>query len=161
MPARPIRKSWRSQFLDLCQAGKFTEATAHFDSKMKEVLGPAKLEELWKKLGQQLGPIAKMGPARTDRVGSSTRAKIRCDFKTMPLDALVSFNPQGQIEGFFLVPAEKTAETPDPPYVDRSKFTEEPITVGARRLAFAWNADTTEWRRLRTAGDPGARLRPQ
>ena len=125
------QKELARQFLDLCQAGKFTEATAHFDSKMKEVLGPAKLEELWKKLGQQLGPIAKMGPARTDRVGSSTRAKIRCDFKTMPLDALVSFNPQGQIEGFFLVPAEKTAETLDPPYVDRSKFTEEPITVGA------------------------------
>ncbi len=126
------QKELARQFLDLCQSGKFNEATANFDAKMKEVLGPAKLEELWKKLAQQLGPIAKMGPARTDRVGSSTRAKIRCDFKVMPLDALVSFNAQGQIEGFFLVPAEKTADTPDPPYVDKSKFTEEPITVGAR-----------------------------
>ena len=126
------QKEQARQFLDLCQAGKFTEATANFDAKMKEVLGPAKLEELWKKLGQQLGPIDKMGPARTDKVGSSTRVKIRCDFKAMPLDALVSFNPQGQIEGFFLNPAEKTANTPDPSYVDKSKFTEEPITVGAR-----------------------------
>jgi alpha-beta hydrolase superfamily lysophospholipase len=126
------QKEQARQFLDSCQAGKFTEATASFDAKMKEVLGPVKLEELWKKLGQQLGPIAKMGPPRTDKVGSSTRVKIRCDYKTMPLDALVSFNAQGQIEGFFLNPAEKTADTPDPSYVERSKFTEEPITVGAR-----------------------------
>jgi uncharacterized protein len=125
-------KEQARQFLDSCQAGKFTEATANFDAKMTKVLGPAKLEELWKKLGQQLGPIEKMGPARTDRIGSSTRVKIRCDYKTMPLDALVSFNAQGQIEGFFLIPAEKTADAADPSYVEKSKFTEEAITVGAR-----------------------------
>ena len=125
-------KEQARQFLDSCQAGKFTEATANFDAKMTEVLGPAKLEELWKKLGQQLGPIEKMGPPRTDKIGSSTRVKIRCDFKTMPLDALVSFNAQGQIEGFFLNAAERTADTPDPSYVEKSKFTEEAITVGAR-----------------------------
>ena len=46
-----------------------TEATANFDAKMKEVLGPAKLEELWKKLGQRLGRIEKTGPGsnRQDR----------------------------------------------------------------------------------------------
>jgi len=126
------QKEQARQFLDFCQAGNFTAATANFDAKMTEVLGPAKLEELWKKLGQQLGPITKLGPARTDRVGSSTRVKIRCDFKVMPFDALVSFNAQGQIEGFFLIPAEKTADTADPSYVDKSKFSEEAITVGAR-----------------------------
>ncbi len=129
--APPDHQEQARQFLNLCQAGKFAEATVNFDTRMKEALGPEKLEDLWKKLGQQLGPIEAMGPPRTDRVGNSTRVKIRCAFKTMPLDALVSFNSQGQIEGFFLVPAEKTVATPDPAYVDRSKFTEEPITVGA------------------------------
>ena len=128
------QKEQARQFLELCQAGKFTEATANFDAKMKSVLGPAQLEDVWKKLGQQLGPIEKMGPPRTDKVLSSTRVKIRCDFKTTPLDALVSFNSQGQIEGFFLVPAEKTAaekaDTPEPSYVDKSKFAEEQVTVG-------------------------------
>jgi hypothetical protein len=126
------QKEQARQFLDLCQAGKFTEATANFDAKMKEVLGPDNLEALWKQFGQQLGPIGKMGPPRTDKVQSSTRVKIRCDFKTTPLDALISFNAQGQIEGFFLVPAEKTADAPEPPYAETSKFTEEPITVGTR-----------------------------
>jgi len=129
------QKAQARQFLDLCQAGKFTEATANFDAKMREVLGPDKLEGLWKQLGQQLGPIEKMGPPRTDKVQSSTRVKIRCDFKNSPLDALISFNAQGQIEGFFLVDAEKTADAHEPagpPYAERSKFTEEPLTVGAR-----------------------------
>src|SRR5262249_35056047 len=120
------------QFLDLCQAGKFTEATANFDAKMKEALGPDKLQALWKQLGQQLGPIGKMGTPRTDRVQNSTRVKIRCEFDTTPLDALISFNGEGQIEGFFLTPAEKSADDPEPSYVERSKFTEEPITVGTR-----------------------------
>jgi uncharacterized protein len=126
------QKEQTRHFLELCQEGKYIEATANFDTKMKEVLGPAKLEDFWKKLGQQLGRIEKMGPPRTDKIGNSTRVKIRCDYKTMPLDALVSFNAQGQIEGFFLNPAEKTADMPEPSYVEKSKFTEVPITVGTR-----------------------------
>ena len=126
------QKGQARQFLDLCKAEKFTEATANFDAKMKEVMPADKLAEVWKGLIKQLGPLEKMGPPRTDKVKTSTRVKIRCDFKTMPLDALVSFNSSGQIEGFFLVAAEKTADSPAPPYVDPSRFTEEPITVGAR-----------------------------
>jgi dienelactone hydrolase len=126
------QKEQARQFLELCQSGKFAEATANFDAKMKQVFGPAPLEQFWKKLRQQIGPINKMGPARTDKVGSSSRVKIRCEYKTLALDALLSFNAQGQIEGFFLNPAEKSADTPEPPYVERTKFTEEPITVGAR-----------------------------
>lgn len=124
-------KEQARRLLDLCQAGKYEEATANFDDKMRAALGPAQLEELWKKLGRQLGPLEKMGPPRTDKLLTSTRVKIRCDFKNMPLDALVSFNAQGQIEGFFLVRAEKQADAPEPPYVDKSKFTEEQVTVGS------------------------------
>ena len=106
------QKEQARQFLDLCKAEKFTEATANFDAKMKEVMPADKLAEVWKGLIKQLGPLEKMGPPRTDKVKTSTRVKIRCDFKTMPLDALVSFNSSGQIEGFFLVAAEKTADFP-------------------------------------------------
>jgi dienelactone hydrolase len=125
-------KELAQKFLEQCRAGRFAEATANFDATMKSVVGPAQLEATWKQVTQQLGSIEKMGPPRIDKVGASTRVKIRCEFKSMPLDALVSFNAQGQIEGFFLNPAEKTAETPDPSYVDRRKFVEEAITVGAR-----------------------------
>ncbi|APW63053.1 alpha/beta fold hydrolase [Paludisphaera borealis] len=124
-------------FLEKCQASRFEEASANFDAKMKEVLPPAKLSQTWEGLIKQLGPITKTGEPREDKVGKSRRAKIRCEFKSTALDALVSFNAEGKIEGFFLVPAEdsKTAEgatkRADPPYVDRSKFTEEKVTVGA------------------------------
>jgi dienelactone hydrolase len=130
--AQPDHKEQARHFLDLCQAEKFTEATANFDAKMKEVMPADKLADVWKGLIKQLGPLQKMGPPRTDKIKTSTRVKIRCDFKSMPLDALVSFNSGGQIEGFFLTPVEKTADTPAPPYVDPARFTEEPITVGAR-----------------------------
>jgi uncharacterized protein len=122
-------------FLERCQASRFEEATANFDAKMKEVLPAAKLGQVWNGLTKQLGPITKMGEPREDKVGKSRRAKIRCVFKSTALDALVSFNPEGRIEGFFLVTAEASkeedAKRADPPYVDRSKFTEEDVTVGA------------------------------
>ena len=130
---QPTRKSRRGSFSNLCQAGKFTEATANFDAKMKEVLGPAKLEELWKKLGQQLGPIEKMG-AGSNRQGRQldpreNSLRLQEHAARCPGELQCS---KGQIEGFFLNAPEKTADTPDPSYVDKSKFTEEPITVGAR-----------------------------
>ena len=101
-------KEQARQFLEFCQAGKYAEASANFDAKMKEVLPPAKLEQTWSQIAQQLGRIEKMGPPRTDHVGGSTRVKIRCEFKSTPLDAMVSFNSQGQIEGFFLDPSVPT-----------------------------------------------------
>lgn len=119
------------QFLEHCQRGTFDKAAANFDATMGKALPTPKLGEVWNGLIKQLGPIQSMGPARVDTVKKSTRVKIRCEFKTMPLDALVSFNPDGQIEGFFMVPAAKPADAADPPYIDSSKFEEEPITVGA------------------------------
>jgi len=125
-------KEQARQLVELCQAGKYVEASANFDAKMKEVLPPEKLEETWSRVAQQLGKIEKMGPPRVDKLGGSTRVRIRCEFKSMPLDALVSFNSQGKIEGFFLRAAEKAADAPEPPYVDKSRYTEEEITVGEK-----------------------------
>jgi dienelactone hydrolase len=123
-------------FLENCQALRFEEAAANFDAKMKEVLPPEKLSQTWRAILKQLGPIATMGDPREDKVANSRRVKIRCEFKSTALDALVSFNPEGKIEGFFLVPAEPSTakaavKRADPPYVDPSKFAEQDVTVGA------------------------------
>jgi dienelactone hydrolase len=119
------------KFLDHCRAARFDEAASAFDAKVLQALPPPKLKELWEGLIKRFGPITKLGPPRQDEVGKSRRAKFRCDFKTTTLDFLISFNPEGRIEGFFLVPPEPETKRADPPYVDRSKFTEEDVTVGA------------------------------
>src|SRR5947209_6117832 len=115
---QPDQKEQARHFLDLCKAEKFTEATSNFDATMKQAMPADKLAEVWKGLIKQLGPLENMGAPRTDKIKTSTRVKIRCDFKTIPLDSIVSFNAGGQIEGFFLVPAERPADSPAPPYVD-------------------------------------------
>jgi hypothetical protein len=125
-------KEQARQFLVLCQAAKFTEATANFDATMKEVLPPENLAQIWEGITKQYGKVEKVGPPRTERVQDSTRVKLRCEFKSIPLDTIISFNAKGQIEGFFLAPAEKTAGTPGPSYADPNQFDEAPITVGAR-----------------------------
>ncbi|MDG3006281.1 alpha/beta hydrolase [Paludisphaera mucosa] len=124
------------RFLDLCKALKFEEAHAAFGPKMAAALSTEKLKAVWTGIEKQLGPVTAMGEPREDRVGASRRVRIRCEFKTTPLDALVSFDPEGKIEGFFLTPAAAdpkapAVKKPDPPYVDPAKYTEEDVVVGA------------------------------
>lgn len=120
------------KFLELCQTAKFDEAHAAFGPKMAAALPKEKLAELWTNLGRQLGPIVSMSEPREDRVGTSRRVKILCRFKPTTLEALVSFDPDGKIEGFFLTPpASPAPPKADPPYADRAKYSEEEVVVGA------------------------------
>jgi dienelactone hydrolase len=119
------------RFLEQCREGQFDTATERFDRRMSEALPAAKLAEVWQGLIQKLGPIRTFGPSRTERVGSYVRIRVRCEFGILPMDALVVFDADGRIAGFFVVAAEGPLEVADPPYADRRKFTEESITVGA------------------------------
>jgi dienelactone hydrolase len=122
-------------FLEHCRASRFDEAHAAFGPKMAAALSKEKLAQVWEGLEKQLGPVQSMGEPREDRVGASRRAKIRCQFKATALDALVSFDTEGKVEGFFLVPAEEAkaaaAPKPEAPYADACKYVEEQVTVGA------------------------------
>jgi dienelactone hydrolase len=124
-------------FLEHCEASRFAEAAGAFGPKMAAALSAEKLEQVWKGVEKQLGPIAKFGDPREDRVGASRRVRIRCEFEKGPaLDALVSFDPDGKIEGFFLSPAADSApanaaKKPEPPYADPSTHEEAEVVVGA------------------------------
>lgn len=122
-------------FLERCKASQFAEAAGAFGPKMAASLAPEKLGQVWKGVESQLGPVAKFGDPREDRVGASRRVRIRCDFQEgKALDALVSFDAGGKIEGFFLSPAgpePAVAKRPGPPYADAARFREEDVVVGA------------------------------
>lgn len=124
-------------FLERCQASRFAEAAEAFGPGLAAALSPEKLGQTWGKIEQQLGPIAKFGEPREDKVGKSRRVRIRCEFaKGRVLDAVVSFDPDGKIEGFFLNPAAdaapaQAAKIPEPPYADPSSYDEEDVVVGA------------------------------
>ncbi|WP_165063671.1 alpha/beta hydrolase [Paludisphaera rhizosphaerae] len=120
------------KFLELCQTAKYDEAYARFGPKMAAALPKEKLAEVWTNIGGQLGPIESMAEPQEDRIGASRRVKILCRFKPMTLEALISYDPDGKIEGFFLnTPTPPAAPKAEPPYVDRAKYTEEDVVVGA------------------------------
>ncbi len=123
-------------FLERCKASQFAEAAGAFGPKMAAALPAEKLGQVWQKIEKQLGPVSEFGEPREDRVGASRRVRIRCEFPRGPaLDALVSFDADGKIEGFFLSPAAGPAgvavKKPEPPYADPSKYEEEDVVVGA------------------------------
>lgn len=133
--AADVKDDARS-FLDRCKASQFAEAAGAFGPKMAAALTAEKLGQVWKGLETQLGTIQEFGDPREDKVGNSRRVRIRCEFQKGPaLDALVSFDVDGKIEGFFMSPAAGPAPSaekkPEPPYADASKYREEDVVVGA------------------------------
>jgi dienelactone hydrolase len=116
------------QFLERCRDGQFATAVEPFDAKMKDVLSAPKLEATWKAVGSGVGGLKSIGtPRASDRAGR-TIVLVRCEFEKAALDAHVSFDGERKIDGFFLRPA---AATGSAPYVDRAKFEERDVTVGA------------------------------
>ncbi len=119
-----------SAFVESLAKDDFAKAAADFDATMKEKLPVAKLEEMWKSMTKQLGPLQKHGVPRPIKAGKYDAALVACQFKKMTLDARIVFAEEGRITGLFFVPA-ATAEYKAPGYVNKDAFRETEVKVSA------------------------------
>jgi dienelactone hydrolase len=120
-----------TRFLERCRDGQFELASQPFDDVMTRVLPPAKLKTTWDSVISAAGPLQSIGKPRLKPVRQRTVVLIRCEFEHAPLDASVSINADGRIDGFYLRQAEPSAPPPAASYIDPAKFTEREVTVGA------------------------------
>ncbi|MBN1680490.1 MAG: alpha/beta fold hydrolase [Anaerolineae bacterium] len=120
------------QLIDRWIAGDYEGAAEHFDSTMQDVLPPDKLRETWQSLEAQVGAFQGQLGVLTESDGTSTAVIIVLQFEVMALDARVSFNADGQVQGLFFSPStakpELVYETPD--YADPSVYEEFDVIVG-------------------------------
>ena len=78
---------------------------------------------------QQFGAFQEMTGAHED--AASNLVVVTVQFKTMALDAHISFDVEGRIAGVnFLPSATATVAAPTPAYADTSTFSEQEVTVG-------------------------------
>lgn len=122
--------------LDAMVRGDFTAAARHFDPKMKEVLPPEKLQEVWKGLVSQAGAFQRQVGTRTQTQAPHRLVFVTTQFERVSLDMQVTFDAQGQVAGLFFVPAPPPAGSEaGPPYARKDAYREREVTVGSGEWA--------------------------
>ena len=123
-----------SAFTAALKQGAYAEAEAMFAPAVQQVFPVEQLQATWVALPTQLGELQRI-EAPYEAAGTS-RYTVRqpLHYALMDMDLLFGFNAELQVEQFLLVnhlprPSDEESATV-PPYVDKSKFTEQPVTVG-------------------------------
>ncbi len=129
------------EFIDLLSKGEFAKAETHFSDEMKSKLPVEKLEEIWKSLPGQVGKFKGLSKAKATsmKTENSEVIVIIGEFEKINLDIQMSFNSDGEIQGFFMKPSttpKKDAEKyAHPDYAKIELFEEKEVTVGSGEFA--------------------------
>lgn len=116
--------------LSLLQAtseGRFDDATKSFDHTMTKLLPPAALQQSWETISTQFGRYQGHDEPIEERISGSTLIRIPCHFEKGSLEARISINTKGRIQGYFMSIAGKYRS---PSYVKPETFVTEEIAVG-------------------------------
>ncbi len=131
-PTDPLADKGR-RFVDLLREKKHADAARWFDTTMAGALPVEKLAGVWTGLETGAGAFQAVESARVEPVGAYRTAIVTCKFANARLDAKIAFDKDEKVAGLFFSPAPEPYA--DPPYVDRSKFDEREVTVGAGEWA--------------------------
>jgi dienelactone hydrolase len=108
--------------------GDFNNVLTKFDPNIKSTITTAKLQNMWKTVTDQYGPLKSQ-----IRIGVSSDQGyqiivISCQFEKAILDAEIVYNSSNQVSGLWFGPSKTTYQPPS--YVKSNAFTEVSITVG-------------------------------
>jgi hypothetical protein len=122
----PVQGAAASRLIAHLDQAEYDAALEMFDARAREALAGGKLAEVWEVLPKQLGArTALIGP-RGETLAGRPIVSFRMEFPLMALDARVSFDAAGAIDGFRIVPAQAIAAAPPP---TDAQFTEREFAV--------------------------------
>jgi len=122
------------ELLTAVQAGKFDEATAHFDSTMKAALSAEKLASVWNSLTAATGKLSSWKLAQSVDGGNKTVLIYTLTFEhgqTMEATIGVGKDEPHEITDLFLKPLGAPSAATSPPYANPASFKSERVTVGS------------------------------
>lgn len=123
----PKHRDLAISFLDALDAGDYARAEAMLAPKAREALSGGKLEEVWTVLPKQVGARESRSAPRGEQVGGARVVTVTYKHALLALDARIHVDADGLIDGFRIVPAAKTPETPV--QVSNERFTERAAEV--------------------------------
>src|SRR5580698_7526139 len=120
-----------TELLQALQAGKFDEAEAHFDVRMKGGLPPDKLASVWNQLTANYGPLKSFEISqRTSTNGIDVRIADLHFERASGLSAQVAIDSAGRVAGLFFVPSKTAEPATNAPYIRPAAFTSHETKVG-------------------------------
>jgi hypothetical protein len=118
-------------FIELLVKEDFAGAARHFDATVLKALPAEKLQQFWKQMGAQVGPLQKQVAVRTEKAGPHDAVVITCQFEKALLDVLLVFDNTKQISGFRILPAKSKEEAKPPAYANPNAFRETEVEFGS------------------------------
>lgn len=93
-------------FVRALEVENYSEATTHFDAKMKEVFPSEKLVVTWKTVVSQAGAFKQIVNTQVDKNQPYTKVVITCEFENLLGDINIFFDDTDKIAGFNVVPSQ-------------------------------------------------------
>jgi fermentation-respiration switch protein FrsA (DUF1100 family) len=134
-PGNDAVQSMGKEFVSFLQKEDFASAVKQFDSKVRAALPEAKLQELWRTLGGQVGSFRKQVGVRSEKLQGYDVVYVTCHFERSDLDVKIVFNADRQIAGLFFVPPPETPRDAPQPPAARDTTHDREVVVGTGKWA--------------------------
>lgn len=112
----------------------FAAVETYFSDAFKAQVTADKLAQGWNSLAPAIGNFKTQSAARTEQIRDAEVVVITLGFERANLDARMSFDKYGKIDGFNLLPSKTTSKNAEtykaPEYVNQNSFQEREVTVG-------------------------------
>lgn len=99
-------------FLDELEKGDVAAAISHFDSRMKEAVGDAKLRQAWQSIGNQFGKFESNGQPQTVMYQGMPVVGTPLHFSKGDLVSQVTCDLDGKIAVFYIRPVPSSTAAP-------------------------------------------------
>jgi dienelactone hydrolase len=119
--------------IDNLVAGNYEAATADFTDEMLAALPPAKLQQVWESVIDQVGPYQRQVEVTSQTAEGYTVFIFTLQFENALSDAQISISTDGKVGGLHIRPNQGSPPPPyeAPDYVNPDAFTEQDITLNA------------------------------
>jgi fermentation-respiration switch protein FrsA (DUF1100 family) len=119
--------------IDNLIAGNYDAATADFTDEVLAALPPAKLQQVWESVIDQVGAFQEQVSVTNQTADGYTVFVFTLQFERALLDMQLSISTDGKVGGFYIRPNQGPPPPPyeAPDYVNPDAFTEQDLTLNA------------------------------
>ncbi|MBB5634837.1 hypothetical protein HDE68_000722 [Pedobacter cryoconitis] len=118
-----------TDFFDLLDQKKFTDAHAYFDASVSDKISAADLQKMWETFSEKLGKFESASGVESKTKGDFFVVTVDGKFANATQSFLLAYNKTGNMVGFFVAPNRSAANYLNPAYADTTLYTEKEIYV--------------------------------
>lgn len=114
-------------------SGDYGAFLQEIDDDLRPTISEEALRLSWEGLLETAGPFREVAGTRTEEAEGYRAVYLTCSFERTTLDIKLVFDAEGEVAGFFYLPAQQADQYQAPPYADLSRFSEREVTVESGR----------------------------